>query len=205
MTTKTIVLIYGLPGSGKTTLARYLQSVLNCQWFNADQVRNTLSRDLGFSAEDRVEQARRLGCLASLSLEHGGNDVCLVDFVNPTTLTFDTFNSNLKRPTGSPALNDDATVPGSFVQASADSPDFRTDFRLYAVYMNTIQASQSRFADTAAMFHANTDARCPNLIVSSFVEKPEDWSSITDHVVKEVVGSEAFPRKVEYSHGKFSK
>ncbi len=35
-----IILIMGLPGSGKTTLAKELYRLLdNCDWFNADEVR----------------------------------------------------------------------------------------------------------------------------------------------------------------------
>ena len=55
------ILIMGLPGAGKTTLATALAPRLNAVIFEADAVRANLSRDLGFSHEDRVEHA---GCLA---------------------------------------------------------------------------------------------------------------------------------------------
>ena len=48
-----------LPGAGKTTLAGVLAPLRNAVVFNADAVRANLSRDLGFSHEDRVEHARR--------------------------------------------------------------------------------------------------------------------------------------------------
>jgi Adenylylsulphate kinase len=51
----------GLPGAGKTTLATALAHLLNAVVFNADAVRNNLSRDLGFSHEDRIEHVRRMG------------------------------------------------------------------------------------------------------------------------------------------------
>ena len=55
------ILIMGLPGAGKTTLANALAPLLNAVVFNADAVRANLSRDLGFSHADRVEHARRMG------------------------------------------------------------------------------------------------------------------------------------------------
>jgi adenylylsulfate kinase-like enzyme len=53
------ILVMGLPGAGKTTFATALAPLLNAVVFNADAVRANLSRDLGFSHEDRVEHARR--------------------------------------------------------------------------------------------------------------------------------------------------
>ncbi len=41
------ILIMGLPGAGKTTLATALAPLLNAVVFNADAVRANLSRDLG--------------------------------------------------------------------------------------------------------------------------------------------------------------
>ena len=57
------ILVMGLPGSGKTTFTRALAPMLNAVVFNNDEVRANINRDLGFSMEDRVEQARRMGWL----------------------------------------------------------------------------------------------------------------------------------------------
>lgn len=51
----------GLPGAGKTTLARQLAPRLNAVHFNADEERANVNNDLGFSEVDRIEQARRMG------------------------------------------------------------------------------------------------------------------------------------------------
>jgi hypothetical protein len=55
----------GLPGAGKTTLARELAPLLSAVVFNADDVRQNINRYLGFSPEDRIEQARRIGWLCN--------------------------------------------------------------------------------------------------------------------------------------------
>ena len=57
------ILIMGLPGAGKTTLAHALAPRLNAVHFNADEIRREINSDLGFSEPDRVEHARRMGWL----------------------------------------------------------------------------------------------------------------------------------------------
>jgi adenylylsulfate kinase len=84
-----IVLIMGLPGAGKTSLATLLAEKTNFIHINADAVRADLSSDLGFSIEDRIEQARRIGAVARL-LSSQGKDV-VVDFVCPTKATRESF------------------------------------------------------------------------------------------------------------------
>jgi energy-coupling factor transporter ATP-binding protein EcfA2 len=79
------ILIMGLPGSGKTTLARALAPALNAVYFNADEVRANINRDLKFSPEDRVEHARRMGWLCDRVIEAGHTAVA--DFICPTPET----------------------------------------------------------------------------------------------------------------------
>jgi hypothetical protein len=80
-----IVLIFGLPGSGKTVLANEIVSRSNAIHINGDDVRTDLSADLGFSSEDRLEQARRIGAVARLISSQGR--LVVVDFVCPTAET----------------------------------------------------------------------------------------------------------------------
>jgi len=84
------VLIMGLPGSGKTTLARQLARRCHAVHLNADEVRATVNKDLGFSLEDRIEHARRMGCMADI-VNLSGVDV-VADFVCPTPETRAIFN-----------------------------------------------------------------------------------------------------------------
>ena len=79
------ILVMGLPGAGKTTLANTLAPLLNAVVFNADAVRANLSRDLGFSHADRVEQARRMGWMCDRVVEAGGT--VIADFICPTLET----------------------------------------------------------------------------------------------------------------------
>jgi len=80
-----IIQIIGLPGSGKTTLATALKERINAIHLNADYVRATINSDLGFTIEDRIEHARRLGEMARM-LSGQGHTV-IVDFICPTSLT----------------------------------------------------------------------------------------------------------------------
>ena len=57
------VLVFGLPGSGKTTFARQL--AVNMAYFNADDIRKMFN-DWDFSIEGRIRQAERMYCLANL-------------------------------------------------------------------------------------------------------------------------------------------
>jgi adenylylsulfate kinase len=76
------ILIMGLPGSGKTTLACLLTRRLNAVHFNADEVRKHINKDLGFSEMDRVEQSRRMGWLCDQVVKSGG--FAIADLICPT-------------------------------------------------------------------------------------------------------------------------
>ena len=81
-----IIQIIGLPGSGKTELAKALKERINAIHLNADEVRATVNSDLGFAPEDRIEQSRRMGEMARLISKQGVAPV-IVDFVCPTDFT----------------------------------------------------------------------------------------------------------------------
>jgi len=79
------ILIMGLPGSGKTTLALHLSRRLNAVHFNADAVRHNINRDLGFEPADRIEHARRMGWLCDRVTATGS--YAIADFICPTDET----------------------------------------------------------------------------------------------------------------------
>ena len=66
----------GLSGSGKSTLAQFLTPILkergcNVEVLDGDEVRENLSKGLGFSKEDRDTNIRRIGYVARLLSRNG--------------------------------------------------------------------------------------------------------------------------------------
>ena len=76
-----IILIMGLPGAGKTTLADELAPMIKAKRLNADEVRKA-ANDWDFSVDGRKRQAIRMAELA-LKLKEQGNYV-VADFICPT-------------------------------------------------------------------------------------------------------------------------
>jgi adenylylsulfate kinase len=76
-----IILIMGLPGSGKTTLANELAAMIDVKRLNADEVRKEAD-DWDFSDAGRVRQAKRMANFAK-KLKEKGNYV-IADFICPT-------------------------------------------------------------------------------------------------------------------------
>ena len=76
-----IILVMGLPGAGKTTLANEMAPPLNAKRLNADEVRKAVN-DWDFSEEGRVRQAKRMA-EAALKLKAEGHYV-IADFIAPT-------------------------------------------------------------------------------------------------------------------------
>jgi adenylylsulfate kinase len=84
---KSVILWFtGLSGAGKSTLAHAIEKALfdmGCRTyvFDGDNVRHGLCADLGFSANDRQENIRRIGEMSKLFLEAGV--IALAAFISP--------------------------------------------------------------------------------------------------------------------------
>ena len=70
----------GLSGSGKSTLAQYLTPILRergtkVEVLDGDEIRENLSKGLGFSKEDRDTNIRRIGYVANMLSRNG---VCAI-------------------------------------------------------------------------------------------------------------------------------
>ena len=76
-----IILVMGLPGAGKTTLANELAKLIKSKRLNADEIRRA-ANDWDFSEEGRIRQSRRMSEVA-LKLKNEGNNV-IADFICPT-------------------------------------------------------------------------------------------------------------------------
>ena len=77
----------GLSGSGKTTIALLLEEELQrrqirVERLDGDIVRKSLTRDLGFSKEDRLENIRRIAEVTKLLINTGMITIC--SFISPT-------------------------------------------------------------------------------------------------------------------------
>lgn len=76
----------GLSASGKSTIASAVEQVLvergvHCYRLDGDNIRHGLNKNLGFSAEDRAENIRRIGEVAKLFAESGC--IALTAFISP--------------------------------------------------------------------------------------------------------------------------
>ena len=74
------ILIFGLPGSGKTTFAKQLTANTDIPHFNADEIRG-MFKDWDFSQPGRLRQVTRMFNLCTIA-----NKTCVVDFVCPYNL-----------------------------------------------------------------------------------------------------------------------
>ena len=103
----------GLPSSGKSTIGFSLEHALIQQGrmayvLDGDNIRHGLNKNLGFSAEDRTENIRRIGEVAKLFADAGV--ITITSFVSPYRADRDLVRT----------LHDDAGV--SFVEVFIDTP-----------------------------------------------------------------------------------
>jgi bifunctional enzyme CysN/CysC len=81
-----VVWLTGLSGAGKSTIANLLEKRLHAMGkrtylLDGDNVRHGLSKDLGFTAEDRVENIRRVAEVARLMVDAGL--IVITAFISP--------------------------------------------------------------------------------------------------------------------------
>jgi bifunctional enzyme CysN/CysC len=105
-----VILLTGLPGAGKSTIANLVDRALNDRGIHTalldgDNVRHGLSSDLGFSADDRVENIRRVGEVARLMSDAGL--IVIASFIAP-----------YRRERG---LIRDLLAPGEFYEVFVDT------------------------------------------------------------------------------------
>jgi bifunctional enzyme CysN/CysC len=106
-----VLWLTGLSGAGKSTIANRIEARLTAQGrhtylLDGDNVRNGLSKDLGFTAQDRVENIRRVAEVARLMVDAGL--IVLVSFISP-------FRSERR-------MARDLFAPGEFFEVFIDTP-----------------------------------------------------------------------------------
>ena len=85
------ILICGLPGSGKTTLAAPFAKLIGAVHLNADAVRDEYN-DWDFSVEGRIRQAMRMKFLADGIVKAG--KIAVADFIAPTPKAREEFGAD---------------------------------------------------------------------------------------------------------------
>lgn len=106
-----VIWITGLSSSGKSTLACTLDHALLklgklSYVLDGDNVRHGLNNNLGFSAEDRAENIRRVGEVAKLFADTGV--ICIASFISPYKKDRDACRQLM--------------APGDFVEVFMDVP-----------------------------------------------------------------------------------
>jgi len=109
--TPCVVWFTGLSGSGKSTVSNRLETVLHRAGYrtyllDGDNVRHGLSRDLGFTDADRVENIRRVAEVAKLMVDAGL--IVLTSFISP-------FRAERR-------MVRDLLAPGEFFEIFVDTP-----------------------------------------------------------------------------------
>ncbi len=103
----------GLSGSGKSTVAVALEQVLlqrgkHAYRLDGDNIRHGLNKNLGFSADDRAENIRRIGEVAKLFADAGL--ITITSFISPYVADRD----NVRK------LHENSKLP--FIEAYVDCP-----------------------------------------------------------------------------------
>src|SRR3954467_6905630 len=89
----------GLSGSGKSTIAVLLEQQLIARGrlayrLDGDNIRHGLNKNLGFSAEDRAENIRRIGEVAKLFTDAGV--ITIASFISPYKKDRDAVRASMK-------------------------------------------------------------------------------------------------------------
>ncbi|HTD11447.1 MAG TPA: adenylyl-sulfate kinase, partial [Steroidobacteraceae bacterium] len=106
-----VLWLTGLSGAGKSTIANRIEKLLAARGrhtylLDGDNVLHGLSKDLGFTAQDRVENIRRVAEVARLMVDAGL--IVLVSFISP-------FRSERR-------MARDLFAPGEFFEVFIDTP-----------------------------------------------------------------------------------
>lgn len=132
MKAKQVVLISGLPGSGKTSFAELLYNRLRnegCGRLDGSEVRKDVLVGVNVTSHDLELHALSMGKLATMFLAHGLNQYLVIDCMLPTTHTVAAFKAIIRR----------------------------TSYALTHIWMDTLSIDDCKYRDVAALWQAPHD------------------------------------------------
>jgi len=158
----------GLPGAGKTTIARILEKKmkennLKVEVLDGDEVRMNLSPKLGFTKEDREIHAKRVAYVSRLLARNGVN--VLVALISP----YRSFRENARNVIGKNYVE-------VWVRASSETCQKRDPKGLYK------KASQGTVTNLTGIQDPYEEPVNPDLVVNT--EKEDEYTSAEKILLK---------------------
>jgi bifunctional enzyme CysN/CysC len=164
-----VLWLTGLSGAGKSTIANIVEKRLaasgrHTYLLDGDNVRHGLNKDLGFTAQDRVENIRRVAEVSRLMVDAGL--IVLVSFISP-------FRSERR-------MARDLFAPGEFLEVFVDTPLAEAERRdVKGLYRKARRGELKNFtgidspyeAPEAAEIHIDTTEMTPEEAAASIIAR----------------------------------
>lgn len=169
-----VVWMTGLSGAGKTTIALVLvdelkKRGLKVERLDGDVVRESLTRDLGFSAEDRAKNIERVTFVAKLLSRNGVGTIC--SFISPYQSVRDHVRANTT----------------NFLEVFVDAPlDVVIERDVKGMYKKAIAGEIPNFTGISDPFeapqnpdiHLRTDQATKEACAQAIIDKLEEMGLI---------------------------
>ncbi len=169
-----VVWMTGLSGAGKTTIALILEEELHkrglkVERLDGDVVRESLTRDLGFTAEDRRKNIERVTFVAKLLSRNGVGTIC--SFISPYQSVRDHVRENTT----------------NFLEVYIDAPlDVVIDRDVKGLYKKAIAGEIPNFTGISDPFeapenpdiHVRTDQNSPEECAKQILQELEQFGYI---------------------------
>ncbi|HEX2113189.1 MAG TPA: adenylyl-sulfate kinase [Alphaproteobacteria bacterium] len=155
-----VLWLTGLSGAGKSTIANLVERALSTAGvhtyvLDGDNVRHGLNKDLGFTAEDRVENIRRIAEVAKLFVDAGL--IVIVSFISP-------FRQERR---AARALVEDGEFVEIYVSASVETCERRDPKGLYR------RARRGEIADFTGVSAPYEPPEAPEIVIDTETMPPE--------------------------------
>jgi bifunctional enzyme CysN/CysC len=155
-----VLWLTGLSGAGKSTIANLIEKRLTAAGrhtylLDGDNVRHGLNKDLGFTAQDRVENIRRVAEVSKLMVDAGL--IVLVSFISP-------FRSERRMARA-------LFAPGEFFEVFVDTPLAEAESRdVKGLYRKARRGELKNFTGIDSPYEPPED---PEIHIDTTLVKPE--------------------------------